>query len=197
MPRGVHFSDSDPWRKAAKLLKRSVGPHFEPIVSAGASICWLALVMRDQGFALGVLDQSRGLPDRQWLTRQEFDQALSKILERFRSMNIISIFDATEPLQILFCWQMFGDSNELKTATDMAARDDATFVKALQAMRTWVVSSAKGMYSSLEERNVASFMDAKAAKQRLGISRSDECASKELRQSADELLGAWVDNIPY
>lgn len=194
LPRapGVNFSDSDPWRKAAKLLKSSVGPHFERIVVERASICWLALVVRDQGFALGVLDPDRKLPDRQWLTREEFNRALSRILARFRSMNLISIFEEPEPLHILYCWEMFGDSNELRSAIDRAAKDDVIFIKALQAMRTWVISSDKGLYASLEERVVASFMDDKATKERLRRIGGDDSVGDELRQSADELLAAWA-----
>lgn len=189
---GAQFSDRDPWRKAAKLLRRSVGPHFKRIVSERSSICWLAFVVREQGYALGVNDKGRELPDRQWLTRYEFDQALSTIIERFRSMGIISIFDTPGPIYILFCWLLFGDSNELRTAIDLAAREDAIFIKALHAMKNEVVSSVKGLHASLEENVVASFMDSKAAKERLDRIWGDEKLDKDLRQSAGELLSIWV-----
>ena len=199
LPRvpGAELSNSDPWRRAARLLKKSAGPHFERIVSERASICWLSLVVREQGSALGVLNQSQAHPDRQWLTRHEFDRALGKILLRFRDMGVISIFGQAEPIHILYCWQLLGDLNELRAAIDQATRDDdAVFVKALGAMRIWVMSSAKGLYSSLEGRAVSSFMDAKAAKDRLRTIQEDQRANKELRQLAQDLASSWADDIP-
>jgi hypothetical protein len=94
---------------------------------------------------------------------------------------------------------MYGDSKELRDTIDRAVRDDAIFIKALGAMRTWVASSGsvKGLYLSLQESIVASFIDSKAAKERLNKIRDDQGLSDELRRSADELLAVWFDNIPH
>ena len=191
LPRGGprHFTDIDPWRKAVRLLGAAVGPHFTDIVSEGSSINWLAIAMRDQGFALGMVNQDRSAPDRQWLTVAEFKSALAAIIQRFRVMGLDAIFALPEPAQVLFCWEQLGDdSKELKRLIFEQTRgDDDMFIRALGAMRSWVDSSDKGFYNSLQPEIVSYFFDVGDVLERLKkIAEQD--SAPELKSVATSIL---------
>ena len=197
VPRGSmnQFGDSDAWRRAVVLLGSSVAPEFADIVRVGRSINWLAIVMRDQGFALGVTDKTRVAPERQWLTRSNFDEALKIIIERFRKLGLSSIFGLPEPGQVLFCWQQLGDSTELRNLIAAETRDDVMFIRTLQAMRNWVNSSSQGLYQALHADVVNLFMDSGAAKDRLRHIANEGSHTDEVRRSASELLATWDDSM--
>jgi hypothetical protein len=191
LPRGGprQFTDSDPWRKSLRLLGAAVAPHFTQIVSDGRSINWLAVAMRDQGFALGVANRDRSAPDRQWLTRAEFDNAFTAILVRFRDMGLDTIFALPEPAQVLFCWDQLGDSSRelIRLLAEKTKDDDEMFIRALGAMRSWVVSSDKGIYHALQPEIVSHFFDVGAVLARLrNIATQDNLP--ELKNDAMKML---------
>jgi hypothetical protein len=185
----VQFSDNDPWRKSLRLLGPAVGSQFVQIVAEGRSINWLAIAMRDQGFALGLANPDRNSPDRQWLTREQFEQAFAEILKRFRHMGLDAIFALPEPAQVLFCWdQLGGSSNELrKLLAEETRHDDGKFIRALGAMRSWVSSSDKGVYHALQPEILVHFFDLDEVLRRL--TKISQSADPDLKTRASELLG--------
>jgi hypothetical protein len=66
------------------------------------------------------------------------------------------------------------------------------FVKILFGMRGWLSSSADGLMRVLHEETVEMFMDAAAAKARLEQLTESFEATPDVRETARELLGAWV-----
>ncbi|HEV2560545.1 MAG TPA: P-loop NTPase fold protein [Rhizomicrobium sp.] len=197
LPRGgrMQFSDIDPWRKSLRLLGQAVGPVFSEMIANGRSINWIAYAMRDQGFALGVADENRKAPERQWMTRTDFDSALRIAIQRFRELGLDGISKLPEPLQVLFCWVQLGnEAAELQNLIAAQTKDNAMFVLVLGAMRSWVSSSDKGIYSPLDPDIVSHFMDVRVVNARLRELAAQNDAP-ELKRAADDLLKVWPDKI--
>ena len=192
-PKGVRYED-DAWRAATRLLGKAVGPQFADIAGNGKSINWLAIVLRDQGWALGVANPDRTEPSRQWLTQQGFDQARTVILHRFREMGLPAIFELPEPAQIMWCWYQLGDPDELKRLIMEATETDDMFVRCLIAMRHWVSSSHDGVYMALDRQTVTTMMDEISVKERLERILTDVKTSAEIRKSVQSLLSHWEDS---
>ena len=106
-------------------------------------------------------------PDRQWMTEEQFDEALMYALVRFRRLGIVGILQKPRPLTMLFCWKQLGSAEELEALIEAETADDGTFLDFLDAMRTWVGASGKGLYKPLRRENVLFFLDADVAKARL------------------------------
>lgn len=191
----TQFSDVDPWRSAAKLLSKSAGSHFNDIATNGRSLNWLAVVMRDQGFALGVTSSNISAPERQWLTRDQFDEAMEAIQKRFEALGLEGILAMPEAATILYCWVQLGDAKKLRELIAAYVVDDAKFIELLEAMRNWVNSSDQGLYQKLDTDVVQLFMDASDTKDRLNDLASSTSVSSEIRKEASDLLSRWGDRI--
>jgi hypothetical protein len=185
------FGVTDAWRLASRLLGKAVGPHFAEIVAKGKSINWIAHVMRDQGFALGVINPNQSDPNDQWMTLEEFDRAKLETFRRFRELGMPAIFDTPFPGQILWCWILLGGKDELIASLKVAMQSDEMFVKGLAAMRIWVDSSSRGLYQRLERQTVAELLDEPAARQRLVGLQGAANLPSEQQKLVKELLDTW------
>ena len=169
VPRGtLHgFGGSDPWRKAARLLGRGASPRISAVFETAPAINWIAFVLRDQGFALGIVGRTPS-PERQWVEINDFYYAIAVALKRFRSMGLSRLLTKPFPIEILFCLLQLGPPNELKAIIEkLTAVDDALFVRLLFALRSDVSSSDKGLYSALHASVVNMFMDGPSTRLRL------------------------------
>jgi hypothetical protein len=179
---------------ATRLLTPAVGPSFSEIAVTGKSVNWLALAMREQAFALGVLNKARAEPDRRWLSNDEFQEAKRQLLTRFAAMGLNAIFDLPEPLQVLFLWQQLGDAGGLRALIADAIVNDEMFIKALNAMRSWANSSDRGYYQSLSLSNIGDLLDVTAVHDRLIQLANAEGIAPAIREGALSLLEVWNDH---
>jgi hypothetical protein len=159
---------SDPiWSKATRLIKRTDSANFEAIVTHGASLNWIAEVIRDQGFAHGLPNSSRADADAQWLSRPQLDAAVTEFIDRVKAIGPAAIFDMPQPLDVLFCWAQLGPADQLSEFLAPGIVTDAGFLKAMNSMRGWMSSSGAGVSHPLYRDYVLTFVDADAAKARL------------------------------
>lgn len=186
----VQFSANDPWRQAIRLMTSAVGAEFAGICARGTSVCWLALALRDQGFALGIAgkDTKSSADDRAWLTRPQYENSIEALVSRFRTMSLPEILDRPEPLQILFCWHDH-NANDVRNFIGSATKvDDDLFMKFLSGIMGWVSSSAHGLFQTLHPATVELFLDLADTKGRLLWIKSASETPDQRRNLADELL---------
>ena len=87
------FGINDPWRKALQLVGYAVSGKLVEFIQQGKSINWLALLMRDQGYALGILNQGREIPERKRMQRSDFEAAKNAFLSRVQAMGLNAILN--------------------------------------------------------------------------------------------------------
>ena len=139
-------------------------------------------------------DGNRVDESRQWLDRQQWDGAVTAIIERFKRSGPMDIFQRPSPLDILFCWLQLGDPEDVRAFVQSAVeRDDNQFVSALNAMRGWS-SSSQGIRHPLRRQYVEQFLDANAAKSRLEKIANADDISSSLKLLAEEVLRDWTDD---
>ena len=185
------FGGNVVWTKALNLLKRTQPEAFQQMVEAGSSVNWFADVIRDQGLAHGLPDAARMDRERQWLSRQQFDDAIRAFVVRVEGISPIEVFAMPEPLAVLFCWAQLGPEPKLRAYLEAGTIEDESFIAAMEAMRGWLSSSDKGVSHPLYREYVAAFMDADAAKNRL--SQIANNVSSELSSQAKDLVASWRD----
>jgi hypothetical protein len=161
------------------------------MVEAGSSVNWFADVIRDQGLAHGLPDAARMDRERQWLSRQQFDDAIKAFVVRVEGISTAEVFAMPEPLAVLFCWAQLGPEPKLRAYLEAGTIEDESFIAAMEAMRGWLSSSDKGVSHPLYREYVAAFMDADAAKNRL--SQIANSVSSELSSQAKDLAASWRD----
>lgn len=188
-----NFLGADNWRSATKFLSPDISPVFPEIVEKGKSVNWLALVVRDQGFALGVTGQPRSAARSPWLTRSDFDLALKKIIARFHGMEITGILASPEPLQILYCWLQLGNADEVRQLLQQHSVSDSGFLDILGAMRIWVASTKDGTTARLQPDIVREFLDVEAVQLRL--QKIVFCDDSTIAHRAKALLQSWKDSL--
>jgi hypothetical protein len=185
------FGGNVVWTKALNLLKRTQPEAFQQMVEAGSSVNWFADVIRDQGLAHGLPDAARMDRERQWLSRQQFDDAIKAFVVRVEGISTAEVFAMPEPLAVLFCWAQLGPEPKLRAYLEAGTIEDESFIAAMEAMRGWLSSSDKGVSHPLYREYVAAFMDADAAKNRL--SQIANSVSSELSSQAKDLAASWRD----
>jgi hypothetical protein len=186
---------SEIWDKTRFILRKEPPPDFLSVVRKGKSINWLALIVRDQGFALGLPKGHRSNPENAWLKRDEFDECVAGMIDRFKSFGMRKIFALPAPMDVLFCWSQLGDAEEVKERFAEATKTETKFLKGLEAIRGWVNSSDRGVYHPLYAQYVLYVADPEQVRSRLEQlalrSGSDAHSAK-----AKELLVAW-EPLPY
>lgn len=190
-PPSIFFALMGPWTRAIRLLGRSVSPHFAKLAANAPSINWMADVIRDQGFALGLTDPGHPKQERQWLSREQFDVALAAILVRFREMKLQRILKKPKPLEILFCWKQLGDATDLDHEIATSISSDHIFLELLDTLRTWVGSSEHGLYRPLRNDVLKHFLEPGPAKSRLETLANDANADSDTRIRAAAILQVW------
>ncbi|MDD3181820.1 MAG: P-loop NTPase fold protein [Alphaproteobacteria bacterium] len=167
------FDGADVRRVALRLLGKESSISFLERVQNGASINWLAYVIRDQGFILGKIKEGPAYPELEWLTVDQLTGAAEQAIIRFRTLGIEGILKQPDPLTIIFCWRQLGDPEELKRLVEKAAEDDGIFINFLEALQSSGVSSNRGAYKFLNKSYVGYFMDCAAAVARLEKMKGD------------------------
>ncbi|NOJ39819.1 P-loop NTPase fold protein [Bradyrhizobium australiense] len=181
---------SETWDRTRLLLRKNSPGNFLAAVREGKSINWLAFVMRDQGFALGLPEGHRSYPQNAWLDREEFDECLSTIIKRFESLGMRKIFALPSPTDVLFCWVQLGDADDVRRRFSEATIKDGRFLWALEALRGWANSSDRGVHYPLYEQYVRVLTDPDKVLERLKqLATAAELGSHSIK--AKELLGAW------
>jgi hypothetical protein len=178
------------WEDAAKFWNGEVADIFEAAIRSGESINWLAEVLRDQGFAHGRPEAPRSAIERQWLTEEQLDCAITAAIDRFKSIGLPTLFKKPEPLEILYCWLQLGNPDELRQVMTAAIERNEVFIGALHAMQSWS-SGSDGVHHPLYRQTVAHFMDADAAKLRL--EQLAQGGSEEQVDIARKLSTEWSD----
>ena len=166
-PPGINFGRQIAWNRAITLLASPVSPHLAKLVKDAPAINWLADVIRDQAFVLGVPDQSTARSERQWISREHFDASLKALLLRFNEMGIAGIIKKPVPLAMLYCWQQLGDKNELSAAINAEISSDFGLLQFLDALKTWIATSNKGVYQHIRPEVVGHFLDYAVVRERL------------------------------
>jgi hypothetical protein len=181
---------NETWDRTRLLLRKSPPANFLAAVREGKSINWLAFIIRDQGFALGLPEGHRPYPHNAWLKREEFDECLSTIIKRFESFGMRKIFALPNPTDVLFCWVQLGDADDVRRRFSEATVKDAKFLRALGALRGWANSSDRGVHHPLYEQYVRVFIDPDEVLERLQqLATTPELGAHSIK--AKELLAAW------
>lgn len=189
-----YFGERQIWRHATRILKHSDPGRFLNLVQTGRSINWLAHVLRDQGFALGLPDGQNPRSEDAWLNHDQTREAIAALIQRLRRIDILELLDKPSPLDLLFFWAQLGDKHELRARIEHAIRDERGFIKSLNAMRSWASSSTSGVHYPLHRDYVEHFMDAASAKQRLLELSQSASAPLDVRSQAQELLNEWTED---
>jgi hypothetical protein len=186
-----HAGQSEIWLKSIRLLNKDAADTICELVRSGRSLNWLAEVLRDQGFAQG-RPEGRSDPERQWLTKEQFERCIAEYTRRLENTPAREIFEAPYPLDILFLWVQLGDAKKARTYFAKATRTTQGLLDGLDAMRGWSNSSSNGVRHPVYRDYVAMFGDAEEFKNRLSKAASRE-SSSDLRNRATQLLNDWSD----
>lgn len=183
------------WQTAIGVIRRSETTGYEELFRSGRSFNWLADLLRNQGFAHGLPEGVAGPadPGRQWLSREELDNAVQILLQRLRGISPEDIFHAPQPLDILYFWLQLGSEEEFREFFRSATESDQLFLAALQTMRSRRTSAVEGVTYPVRGDFLAHFADADAARGRLEILASSEPEGSPLGEEARELLEVWQD----
>jgi hypothetical protein len=158
----------------------------------GRAIGWLTHILRGEIFAHGRFGDRQTPPDRWLLTADEFDEVLSTMLQRYREMPTAELLDVPNLLGLLYAWMQGSGTNEARERVTALTATDEGLLTFLSAARSWVASSAHGVYYPLKRRDLEPFIDVDAAVQRLdGITKSAS-ASPARKELAVDLLNAFV-----
>jgi hypothetical protein len=177
------------WEETRFLLRKCHPTNFLSVIKTGASISWLAHILRDQGFALGKPKGHRSNPENAWVQSDTFDEAVQILVGRFEALEMKTIFALPSPMDVLFCWVQLGNSEDVKARFQEATKTHTDFLTALNAMRGWSNSSDKGVYHPLPAAYVAQFTDPQAAHDRLNFLASR--GKPKHKPLAESLLAQW------
>lgn len=121
-----------------------------------------------------------GLQVLNWLTTKVVTLSKSKTL----------ILSRPSPLTLLYCWLQLGDADLLRRTIAAFTDSDEGLLAFLEGVRTWVSSSDRGLFRSLQSINVRNFLDLQETDDRvraLSISSLDE----SVKGHALALLDVW------
>lgn len=178
----------DIWNKAAQIVPRCSIADVTNLFGAASSVNWLAGVFRRLASEAETPNGSQSPIDQ-----TVRDSLAGTLITRFRLMRGPAIFRQPEPLVILHCWRLYGNRSELQNVLNEAMFDDFGFVEGLNAMRSWVHSSEKGLYYPLSRSVIADFIDPDKAKERLEQIRRD-VPDAALSTRATQLLDVFANH---
>lgn len=158
---------SEIWEKTRFLLRKTKPSNFLTVVSDGASINWLAYILRDQGFALGRPEGHRANSENVWISEESFHDATQSLIGRFERLGMKKVFALPAPLSALFCWRQLGDAEDVRQRFVDATKTQSEFLAALSAMKGWANSSNSGVYHPIYADQIAQFGDPLAIHDRL------------------------------
>lgn len=181
---------SEIWEKTRFLLRKTKPSNFSTVVRDGASVNWLAYVLRDQAFALGKPEGHRSNPENVWISEESFHEATQSLIGRFERLGMKKVFALPAPLSVLFCWRQLGDAEDVKQRFVDATKTQAEFLAALGAMRGWANSSNAGVYHPIYADQISQFGDPLAIHDRL--SKLAIKGRLKHRGVAQSLLKDWV-----
>jgi hypothetical protein len=184
------FGSNELWRKATRLVEKQKPSRFAELVVSEKAINWLTLVVRDQGFAHGLPEGNRSYPERQWLSREELDNAIRNLTDRYEAFGASKIFHLPSPLDVLFCWVQLGDGDKARQLLSEATRDDAGFLNALEAMRSWQNSSDTGVTHPLRDEVIGHFFNIEEVRRRL-VTLGTRGRNRKIRKQSQALLSSW------
>lgn len=177
------------WEKTRFLLRKCRPTNFLSVVKNGASLNWLAYILRDQGFALGKPKGHRSNPEGAWVQLDTFDEAVQSLVGRFEALGMKAIFALPSPMDVLFCWVQLGSAEVVKARFQEATKTNMGFLTALNAMRGWSNSSDTGVGHPLHAAYVAQFADPMAVHDRLKLLATR--GKDKHRALAESLLAQW------
>jgi hypothetical protein len=90
----------------------------------------------------------------------------------------------------MFFWLQLGDTKKLETLVAQHTATNVGLLDFLEAMRTWVDSSSRGRYKSLQSMNLRHFLDVETTGERVRSIAADT-SDVDLSKHATELLDVW------
>lgn len=196
--RATGFNDTEGrnaiWETSRYLLRKSSPSNLIQVLKDGASLSWLAFIMRDQGFALGKPEGHRSNPENAWLTEGDFHAALAVLIERFEHIGMKEIFELPAPLNPLFCWVQLGDQADVMVRFQNATKTHSEFLSAVGKFKGWANSSNTGVHHPIHAQYIAYFADPDDVHARLN--RLAFNGKPKHREVAKALLAEWVPIKP-
>lgn len=161
----------------------------ENLFHKGKSIGWLmADVIGDESFNHGLIGDRQN-PDRQIFSADELRIITNILHTRAAGKDRNSIQHVPNPLSFFYRWQQTGGTQQLKAWMSKFSQSDAGFIKLMELLRGYAVSSSIGPYRPLNKRDLDNFSDAGAAEARISIIAKSS-KNEDLKKAAIGLLTA-------
>jgi hypothetical protein len=186
---GLMLDTLDAWRRAESLMLPAAAAEATTMCSDGRAINWLADLLRTQGFAHGRPESSSSRIDP-WLDYGQFEAALEALLARVYALPFAGVLDLPKVISMMFFWLQLGDTKKLETLVAQHTATNVGLLDFLEAMRTWVDSSSRGRYKSLQSMNLRHFLDVETTGERVRSIAADT-SDVDLSKHATELLDVW------
>lgn len=158
----------------------------------GAAVGWLTHILRGEIFAHGQFGDRPTPPDRWVLTADEFNEALSTMLRRYRETRPAELVKVPNFLGLLYAWKQGSGNEEARDWVSAFITTDEGLLAFLSAARSWIASSTHGVYYPLKRRDLEPFLDVDDALRRVDTIARNANASEADKKLAGDLRNAFV-----